>query len=137
MTGWVCTLYKLFLGDQDSVTGHYQKGFTIHSVEVPIFPAGSTVILGDLGYHHVSTETGFTEYDILEGDVILDNLDRYFECVAYKDWVSSDGLEFRELQLERLHVFPFLSGFFGFEDEDHGTIGYGFEEGFERGYWAL
>jgi len=131
------TLYRLFLGDQDSTTGHYRKGFTIHSVSVIVFPAGETVILGNLGYHTVYTETGFTEYDLLEGDVILDGLGRYYEVKAYKDWCSQGEVSFRECQLERLVNFPFLAGFFGFEDEEYGLIGFGFEDGFERGYWAL
>ena len=33
--------------------------------------------------------------------------------------------------------FPFIAGFFGFEDNDHGTFGGMFEDGFERGQWAL
>ena len=136
-TSYDCTLYQLFLGDQDSTTGHYRKGFTIHTVSVIIFPAGQTVTLGGLGYHQVYTETGFTEYDITEDDVILDGLGRYFEVKSYKDWVSQGEIQFRELELERLNIFPFTADFFGFEDEDHGVVGGAFEDGFERGFWAL
>ncbi len=134
---YTVTLYKLFLGDQDSVTGFFRQGYTIHSIEVAIFPSGGTFNFGSMGYHHVYGAVGFTEYDVVEGDVIFDTFDRYYMIKARKPWTSGDLFRFYELELEELSVFPFLSGFFGFEDVEHGEIGYEFEEGFERGTWAL
>lgn len=130
--------YKLFLGDQDSVTGHYKKGFTIHTIEMAVFPTGTTLNLGGMGYYHTRyAHTGFTEYDVDEGDVEYDATSgRYVQILSRKPWPSVGQISFYECELEELEVFPFLSGFFGFEDTEHGTVGYGFEDGFERGYWV-
>lgn len=134
---YTVTLYKLFLGDQDSVTGHFRQGYTIHSIEVAVFPSGGTFNFGSMGYHHVYGAVGFTEYDIDEGDVIFDSFSRHYMIKARKPWTTGDQFQFYELELEELSVFPFLSGFFGFEDVEHGEIGFEFEDGFERGTWAL
>ena len=135
---WTVTFYKLFLGDQDSVTGHFRPGFTIHSIEMAIFPKGGTFSFGALGFHTVYNATGFTEYLVEEGDVALDQLGRYYMIhMSPQRWGLGDQLKFLEVGLEEMKNFPFLAGFFGYEDTTHGTIGYGYEDGYERGYWAL
>ena len=134
---YTVTCYRLFLGDQDSTTGHYRRGYTIHSIVAPIFPSGTSLTIGNMGYYTRYSFTGFTEYDVTEGDVILDSFGRYFEIRNLKPWTNGDQFAFYELELEEKPVFPFLAGFFGFEDLTHGTIGGMFEDGFERGTWAL
>jgi hypothetical protein len=136
LTSYVVTLYKLFLGDQDTTTGHYQVGYTIHTVEMAIFPRGTAINLGN-GYYTRYSQTGFTEYSVDEGDVVLDSFGKYYQVLSLKPWTSGDELAFYECELEERANFAFISGFFGFEDLEHGTIGYGFEDGFERGYFAL
>jgi len=132
------TLYRLFLGDQDSTTGHYRKGFTIDTITEVHFPRGTAISVGALGYYTRYEWTGFTDNEALDlGDVVLDSFGRYFEVQSKRPWHIADQQIVYELEMEQLAVFPFLAGFFGFEDEEHGLIGYGFEDGFERGYWAL
>ena len=127
----------MFLGDQDTTTGHYKVGYTIHTIEMPIFPAGSTFSNTVMGFHTINTETGFTLYDVTVDDVVLDQFGKYHKIIGSKDWATGDTLHCRECGLEGMKDFPFAAGFFGFEDVGHGTIGYEFEDGFERGYWAL
>ena len=135
---WTVTLYKLFIGDQDSVTGHFRPGFTIHAIEMAIFPEGSPFFNSSLGRYGSYNATGYTEYLVSEGDVVLDLLGYHYEIKTVpKRWGLGGTLKYLATGLEEMSNFPFLSGFFGFEDEDHGLIGYGFEDGFERGYWAL
>ena len=135
---WTVTLYKLFLGDQDSVTGHYNRGYTIHTIEMAIFPQGSPHYMFNLGMHAGYNATGYTEYLVEEGDVVLDQLGHYYQVkLSPQRWGYGDQLKYLAVGLEEKPVFPFLSGFFGFEDLEHGLIGFEFEDGFERGYWAL
>ena len=137
MTSYTVTLYKLFLGDQDTTTGHYDMGYTIHSISCALFPSGGAFNFGSLGFHTVNGSVGFTEYDVDEGDVILDGFGKYFEVKSLKPWTSGNTFSFYELDLVEKPDFPFIAGFFGFEDATHGTYGGQFEDGFERGYWAL
>ena len=146
MTNWEVTLYKLFLGEQGTTTGHYEMAYTTHSISMAVFPAGASFNFGTLGYHTVYTSTGFTQYNVQEGDVVLDSFNKYYKIVSYKDWTIGSEVQFRECQLERmrhlergggsLEPYPLIdvSEFFGFEDESHGTVGGMFEDGFERGY---
>jgi hypothetical protein len=136
MTDYTVTLYKLFLGDQDAVTGHYQVGYTIHSAEVAIFPRSEAPYFTGIGKYTHYSFIGFTEYNLEEGDVILAQDGRYYEVRSVPPW-TPNNLSFFALGLELLEVFPFIAGFFGFEDLEHGTIGFGFEDGFERGWFAL
>jgi len=134
---WVVTLYRLFLGDQDSVTGHFRPGFTIHAVKAAIFPEGGSWSFPMIGWHTVNNAVAFTEYDLDEGDVLLNALGQYYTIKSKKKWAVGDQLKYVEHSVEEMKNFPFLAGFFGFEDLTHGTIGCGFEDGFERGSWAL
>ena len=131
------TYYSLFLGEQDSVTGHYQRGFTIHSIVAYIYPRNTAINLDGLRYTRYGY-TMFTEYEVTEGSVAYDaEMGRYFEILSKKPWPATGDLEFYECEVEEMTNFPFIAGFFGFEDEAHGLTGYGFEDGFERGYWAI
>jgi len=140
---YTVTLYKLFLGDQSTTPPyHFQIGYTIHSIVAPVFPRGTFVNTGNLVYYTQYDFTGFTEYDVNEGDVTLDKFNRYYEIKSMKPWTNGDQFAFYELEVEEKPVFPFLAGFFGFEDAEHfvptpeHSTG-AFEDGFERGYWAL
>lgn len=131
------TLKKLFLGDQDTTTGWYQRGFTIHSITGTKYPAGTSFDFGASGRHTTYTETLITQYEVNEGDVIEDAFEKNYDVTAVKEWAIGDQLQFYEVSMIENPLFPFLTGFFGFEDTEHETIGYGFEDGFERGTWAL
>ena len=145
MTDYTVTLYKLFLGDQQtSAPYHYQRGYTIHSIEVMVFPQGGTFNFGSLGYHVTNNAVGFTEYDVREGDVIA--FGGYYQVKHVKYWTVGDSYQFSELMLEALGSvygddggggFPFLTGFFGYEDLEHGLLGFGYEAGYEHGEWAI
>jgi hypothetical protein len=134
---YIVTFYELFLGDQDSVTGHYRMGYTITSGAVVIFSNNGTFSYGVLGKHVTSNFIGFTKYSVEQGDVIYDSFGRHYEIKRVDPMCNGDQFKYNLLSLEELTNFPFLSGFFGFEDTEHGTIGCGFEEGFEHGTWAI
>ena len=130
------TFYKLFLGDQNE-QGHFRPGFTIHSITERHFTAGTFISIGGIAKYTRYDWTGFTKYHVDDGDAILDSFGRHFMIKAVKPWTNGDVFEYNELMLEQLATFPFLSGFFGYEDTEHGTIGYGYVDGYERGFWAL
>ena len=90
-----------------------------------------------IGWHSINSSVAFTEYDLDEGDVLMDAFEDYYAIKSKKKWKVGDQLKYAQHSVELLDNFSFLSGFFGFEDTEHGTIGYGFEDGFERGTWAL
>ena len=136
-TDWTVTLYKLFLGDQETTTGHFKPGYTIHTIEAFIAPEGGSWSFGSPGYIATNNAVAFSGYIFDEGDVLLNQLGQYFMVKAFKKWAVGATLKFVVYELEEWKNFPFLAGFFGFEDLDHGFIGGMFEEGFERGYWAL
>lgn len=136
-TNYTVTLYGLFLGEQDSVTGHYRRGFTEHTITCAIFPEGGIFNFGQLGMHNVNDAVGFTEYTVDEGDVIRDSFDRYYQIKTLKKWTQGNRFQFYELGIEELAAPLYLGGFFGFEDDEHIIIGCEFEDGFERGRWEL
>jgi hypothetical protein len=138
LTDWTVTLYKLFLGDQATTPPYfYQRGYTIHSIEAAIFPNGGSWNFGLNGWVTTNNATAFSGYIFDKGDVILDQHEQYFTVINVHKWPVGSTLKFIVYELERMDIFPFLSGYFGFEDETHGTIGYMFEESFERGTFAL
>ena len=136
---WTVTFFKLFLGDQQTEPPyHFQMGYTVHTIEIAIFPEGSPFFNFGLGLHGTYNATGYTEYLITAGDVALDQLGHYYEVKPKpKRWGLGNRLDFLACALEELDNFPFLSGFFGFEDTEHENIGSGFEVGFQCGKWAL
>ena len=128
----------MFLGDQDTDPPyHYKIGYTVHTIEMPIFPAGTTFSNTVMGFHRIKTKTGFTNSNVTEDDVVLDQFGTHHKIVVTEDWATGATHHCRACSLEEMKDFPFTAGFFGFEDVGHGTIGYEFEDGFERGYWAL
>jgi hypothetical protein len=137
MASFQVTLYSLFLGDPDSVTGWYRKGFTIAYARVAIVPKGNVKALSGLGVYSRHDAVGFTDYEVDVGDVVQDAFDDYYMVVGREPFKWGDRFVYYALDLEQLHDFPFSAGFFGFEDTEHGSIGYEFEDGFQRGYWAL
>ena len=136
---WTVTLYKLFLGDQQTEPPYqFQMGYTIHTIEIAIFPKGSPFFNFGLGLHGTYNASGYTEYLVEDGDVALDQLGHYYEVKSKPErWGLGNRLDFIACALEELPNFSFLSGFFGYEDMEHGTIGYGYEDGYERGQWVL
>ena len=136
---WTVTLYKLFLGEQQTEPPYqFQMGYSIHAIEIAIFPEGSPFFNFSLGTHGTYNASGYTEYLVTAGDVVLDQLGHYYEVKPKpKRWGLGNRLDFLACAMEEMPNFPFLSGFFGYEDVDHGTIGYGYEDGYERGQWAL
>jgi hypothetical protein len=135
MTSYNVTLYKLFLGEQDSVTGHYQRGFTVHSVVMAIFPRGTAFSFNGIGYYTRYDKTGYTNYDLYEGDIILDSFGKYYTIKSLKPWTQGDQFLFYECELEESPYFSLptsASLFIGFEVITEGVME--FETGFERGY---
>jgi hypothetical protein len=129
------TVYRLFLGNQDSITGKYRQGYTITSAEVAIFPRSAQRILSGAGFYCRRDAIGFTEYNVDEGDVLLDDHGYYYKVMGIEPYTWFDQFVCYVLDLARLQDFPFIAGFFGFEVITAGVSE--FEEGFERGYWAL
>jgi len=133
------TYYNLFLGDQDGTTGHYQKGYTVEAVTAAIIPKTAAAILAGFGLVCRMDAMALTNYAVKNGGVLKDAFGDYWEIVGDPmpfTWGSYFG--YYQCQLKRKLDFPFIAGFFGFEDEAHsGYAGSEFEDGFERGYWAL
>jgi hypothetical protein len=137
------TYYNLFLGDQDSVTGWYKKGYVTESITAVIFPRGSMHRLSGLGFYSRHDAIAFTPYNVKHGCVIKTTLGTHYLIVGSPQPVmAGDQFAYYRLDLQELTDFPFSAGFFGFEDEAHyagsedNPFGY-FEDGFERGNWAL
>ena len=134
------TLYGLFLGDQDTTTGHFRSGYVYQSITMAIVPRSNTRALTAVGSYARLDGVGFTEYEVQIGDVVGDKFGRYWTIEGKKLWSWGDKFVVYECDLSQKLNFPFTSGFFGFEilssDED-GNITQGFETGFERGYFAL
>ncbi len=133
---WSVTLYKLVLGDPDTETGHFGRGYTEHAITMAIFPKGTPFSFGSLGWYTKYDFTGYTAYSVADGDVVKDSFGRIFTIKSNKDWTVGDQFAFRECELESTPYFSLPTGatyFFGFEviDDDHK-----FEDGFERGYWS-
>jgi hypothetical protein len=137
MPSFQVTLYSLFLGNQDSVTGWYRKGYVIKYAKVAIIPKGNVKMLSGLGSYSRHDAVGLTEYEIRVGDTVKDAFGTHYEVVGREPFKWGDKFAYYALDLEEVHDFPFVAGFFGFEDTEHGLAGFGFEDGFERGYWAL
>jgi hypothetical protein len=131
------TLYSLFLGDQDSVSGWYRRGYVIKYARVAVVPTGTVNALTGMGFYGRHDAEGITEYEVKTGDVIKDSFGTHYLVVNRKPYKAGDKFVYYALDLEEMHDFPFIAGFFGFEDTEHGLAGFGFEDGFERGYWAL
>jgi hypothetical protein len=136
---YTCTLYNLFLGDQDDTTGWYRMGYTEGSILCPIFPKGAPQIFTLLGKYTQYNLTGFTRYTCYEGDVVKDSAGFTYLIVSVTAWRNGNIFMFNVLEMEYLPNFSVPTStdrFFGFEDAERGTIGSMFEDGFERGYWA-
>ena len=136
---WTVTLYHLFIGDQQTEPPYqFQMGYTIHTIEMAIFPEGGPFFNFGLGLHGTYNATGYTEYLVEDGDVALDQLGHYYEIKPKpKRFGLGNRLDYLSCALEERSNFPFLRGFFGFEDTEHANLGSGFEPEFEHGQWAL
>lgn len=132
------TYYNLFLGDQDGTTGFYQKGYVTEAVTMAIIPRGNTAILSGLGLYSSHDAVGLTNYAVKIGGVVKDAFGDYFEIQGLSPHKWGNVFGYYACDLKKLQDFPFIAGFFGFEDDAHsGYAGAEFEDGFERGYWAL
>jgi hypothetical protein len=128
------------LGDQDSVTGWYRKGYVIAYAKVAVIPKGNRQALSGLGFYSRHDAVGITEYEIKVGDSLKDAFGAYYLVVGREPFKWGDKFVYYALDLEEMHDFPFLAGFFGFESYryvDTLSDGEEFEDGFERGFWAL
>jgi hypothetical protein len=137
VTSFQLTLYSLFLGNQDADTGWYRKGYVIKYARVAIIPKGVMHTVTGLGYYSRHDALGLTQYEIKVGDTLKTTLGAHYLVVNREPFTWADKFVYYALDLEEQHDFPFIAGFFGFEDAAHGTVGGMFEDGFERGYWAL
>jgi len=137
MASFVVTYYNLFLGDQDAVTGWYQRGFTSEAIRMAIIPKGNVQVLSGLGLYSRHDAVGLTNYDVETGSIVKDAFDTYYLIVGLQPHKWGNEFVYFAVDLEELTDFPFISGFFGFEDTATGTVGYEFEDGFERGNWTL
>jgi hypothetical protein len=134
-----CELCKLVLMDRDDTTGHYHSAYSSGSIIMKIYPAGSQVnFAGTINYTR-HTFTGFTEYNVDEGDVVKNDSNEYFKILSRKEWPASGDLEFYECELQKIPYFSLPTSetlFYGYEDVDHGTIGDGYADGYEHGYYT-
>jgi len=134
------TLYGLFLGDQDPITGHYKKGYVYQTITGAVVPRGGSLAYLSAGKYSSLSGVAYTNYEVQKGDVIKDELGNYWEIIEKQAWPWGNQFVYYECDVKKLLNFPFTAGFFGFEilssDED-GNITQGFETGFERGYFAL
>jgi hypothetical protein len=138
LTDYTVTMYKLFLGDQQTEPPfHYQRGYTIHSAYGLLFPDGGSWSFGNAGWISTNEATFFSGYILSAGDVILDAFGRYFAVKRKHEWAQGSKLRYIAYFCEQLATFPFLSGFFGFVDEEHTTSDTWFGDGFFHGYFAL
>ena len=113
-------------------------GYSIHTIEIAIFPEGSPFFNFSLGLHGTYNASGYTEYLLLAGDVVLDQFGHYYTVKTKpKRWGLGNRLDFLACALEEVNNFPFLSGFFGFVDEEHTTSDTWFGDGFMHGHFAL
>lgn len=133
------TLYNLFLGNQDSVTGWFKVGYVIEQIEGIIQPTGTTQGFTGMGPHGSYYGVLYTVFSVKKGDVVKDSFDRHYRITNIRPWTIGDELKQFECDLEYIKYFPFIAGFFGFEiiEGEIGNVLKGFEDGFERGYWAL
>ena len=134
MPSFQVTLYSLFLGGQDGVTGQYVRGYAPLTITMYIEGKGRTTFAATMGIYSRYDAIGFTNYQIKHGDIIKDEFDEYF-LVAAEPQAQKVGTKFVYFacQLEQLDSFPYtISTYYGFEEIDDS---HKFEDGFERGYW--
>jgi hypothetical protein len=136
MVSFGVSLYHLFLSsDRNSTTGWYNRGYSVCTLDMAIFPRGTSISLAP--YYTRYSLTGFTEYNVDEGDVVFDTLGKYYQVLSVKPWCWGDKLSYFECELEEIPYFALPTSealFYGYEDVDHGTIGSGYGDEFERGY---
>lgn len=140
MASFQVTLYSLFLGAQDTETGWFQKGYIIQTVTMAVIPKGSTHFLSGLGYYSRHDAVGFTNFTVKVGDYIKDSFDTHYLIVGLQPHTWGNVYAYTACALEEAMDFPFISGFFGFETYRYVSslsTGEEFEDGFERGLWAL
>ena len=133
------TLYSLFLGDQDTTTGWYRKGFVYQTITGVVQPRGGSRALLAAGKYSTLKGVLYTNYEVQRGDVVKDEFGNYWEIEEKQPWTVGNEFDHYECDLTKLTHFPFTAGFFGFEIlvGSLGSVTQGFEDGFERGYWAL
>jgi hypothetical protein len=132
------TYYNLFLGGQDGTTGWYQKGYVTESITMLIVDKSNSRMLSGLGLYSRHDAVGLTNYAVKIGGVVKDTFGEYYQIMGMLKHTWGDQFGYYACDLSKLVDFPFISGFFGFEDDAHsGYAGSEFEDGFERGYWTL
>jgi hypothetical protein len=136
---FLVTYYHLFLGNQDAMTGWYRTGYTIESIRMVVIPRGNVRALSGLGLYSRHDAVGLTNYAVEVGSIVKDAFDRHYVIRGLQPHTWGNQFGYYSCDLAELTDFPFISGFFGFEvkDGEPGAVVEGFEDGFERGYFAL
>jgi hypothetical protein len=131
--------YSLFLGNQDSVTGQFQKGYVPESIRMAIVPKAFVSRLSGLGLYSRHDAVGITNYEVRVGCIVQDTHGTYYEIMSRQPHTWGDQFGYYSVDLRERRDFPFITGYFGFEiiAGTMTNITVGFDEHFERGYWAL
>ena len=137
---FLVTVYKLSLGEYNSVTGIPARGYTPTSAEVIIAEKGGAVAR-HLGIYSSADASALTKYDIDEGDIIMDNYDsenpRFWLVLGRTSQTIGSTFIYYMLNMSRMERpnFHILStSLYGFEVISDSLR---FEEGFERLYLTL
>jgi hypothetical protein len=115
MADYTVTLYTLFLGEQDSDTGKYQKVYSVLSAEVAILANGTIQRTTGMGFYGRHNAEGFTEYEIDIGDVLKDEFSKHYMVVGRKPLVQGNQFVAYALDLEEILDWPHVEGVYGFE----------------------
>ena len=131
----------MHLGDADATTGAYVRTWTYHSIVMFIFPRGAGSGYGTLGFRGKLDATGYTQYDVTMGSVVMDAIGKMWMIASDpQPWCQGDEVRFYSVDLKQMYEVPFPvtapedegdSHFYGFERIDDGHM---FEDGFERGW---
>jgi hypothetical protein len=133
------TYYHLFLGDQDSTTGWYQKGYVIQTIRMLIMSRAVVQRASGLGIYSRHDAVGITNYDVEVGSVVKDAFDTHYLIKGLRPHMWGNQFGYYSCDLAELTDFPFIAGFFGFEVlvGSPGDVVQGFADGFQRGFFAL
>lgn len=133
------TYFIMTLGDADATTGQYKRGFTPTSITMVIIPKGSSVLLSGMGYYARTDGLGLTNYNVSEGDIVLDALGNYWQIMARRPEMWGNVFVMYSCDLARMIGASFIytevpaDTYYGFEKISETDL---FEDGFERGFYS-
>ena len=139
-------LYHMILGSQDTANGQFQRGYTILTAHMIIFPPGVRETVTGHGLYSGRNSMGITKTEVYEGDIIKEPSTSICYLVtglrphAWLSEVKFTAVDLKEI--DAIDVRIPTSGaspisdpkFFGFESITPGSVE--FEDGFERGYFV-